>query len=148
MFSYQKILNQVSVDYYDSGVRSNSFQWLWHSWKLRNLKRVLVGFKGDTLDIGCADGSLTVKINNYLKDANLVGLDTYKKTINYVSLKWKDIKFIAADARRLPFGNNKFDNILCIETLEYIPDNHLAVKESNRVLKKGGKIVVCQDTDS
>ena len=148
MFSYQKILNQVPEDYYDSGVRTNPFQWLWHSWKFHNLKKVLVGMKGNILDIGCADGSLTEKIKEYLEEANLVGIDKYKKTINYAIKKWKGVKFIAADARKLPFANNKFDNILCIETLEHIPQNHLAIAEFRRVLKRNGKLVVCQDTDS
>ncbi len=145
---YHKILRQVPVDYYDSGVKSNLFQWLWHTWKWRNLKNTLKGTRGEVLDVGCADGSFTNKLAQTLKGVKFTGVDMYKDVIFYASNKWKGIKFIAADARKLPFANNKFDNILCIETLEHIPQNHLAIAEFRRVLKRNGKLVVCQDTDS
>ena len=39
MKSYKKILNQVPPDYYEHGIRSNLFQWAWHSWKFWYLKK-------------------------------------------------------------------------------------------------------------
>lgn len=145
---YEKILSQVPPDYYDSGVKSNFFQWLWHGWKFRNLESILKDLKGDILDVGCADGSLTAKLSSKLPKLKFTGIDMYKGAINYANSKWKHIKFVSTDARKLPFGSGKFDSILCVETLEHIPQNHLAVREFYRVLKKDGILVVCQDTDS
>ena len=40
-FKYQKILNQVPPDYYESGVKSNYLQRLWHKRKWENLEKLL-----------------------------------------------------------------------------------------------------------
>ncbi|MDP2632316.1 MAG: class I SAM-dependent methyltransferase [Candidatus Curtissbacteria bacterium] len=145
---YKEILNQVPSGYYDRGVKSNPFQWIWHSWKWYSLKSFLVNFSGEVLDVGCADGHLTSKIKELLPTVNLTGVDLHKRSINYAKKKWPQINFVIADARELPFGDREFDNIICVETLEHVPENEKALDEIYRVLVKDGTLVVCQDTDS
>ncbi|MGD8414064.1 MAG: methyltransferase domain-containing protein [Candidatus Latescibacterota bacterium] len=50
----------------------------------------------------------------------------------------------AADAARLPFGNERFDVITMVETLEhiYLDDRRAALDECYRVLKPGGVVVL------
>lgn len=38
----------------------------------------------------------------------------------------------------LPFGDDAFDAILCIDVLERVPDDHGAMRELHRILKPGG----------
>ncbi len=146
--NYRKVLNQVPADYYDRGTRSNFLQWAWHSWKWKTLKSMIKGTKGNLLDIGCADGNLTSKIQAFLPNVQVTGVDLYSKSILYARKKNPKIKFVIADARKLPFKTKLYDAVVCAETLEHIPDNVEAIKEINRCLKTGGTLIVIQDTDN
>jgi len=48
----------------------------------------------------------------------------------------------AADITTLPFADQVFDQVICAEVLEHIPDDRLAAKELARVLKPGGTLAV------
>ena len=45
-----------------------------------------------------------------------------------------------SDITDIPCENNQFDVVLLTEVLEHLPEPYLALKELNRILKKGGKI--------
>ena len=47
-----------------------------------------------------------------------------------------------ADARRLPFADESFDFVLCIDVLPHIPEPADAVAEARRVLSPGGTLVI------
>lgn len=49
---------------------------------------------------------------------------------------------IVADAYKLPFGNNSFDVVMCLETLEHTDKPWLVAAEIERVVKKSGMILV------
>ena len=46
------------------------------------------------------------------------------------------------DGKKLPFEDNRFDSILCSEVFEHIFNLEEILKELNRVLKPGGKILI------
>jgi SAM-dependent methyltransferase len=48
---------------------------------------------------------------------------------------------IKADICALPFEDETYDLILCNHVLEHIPDDHKAMSELYRVLKKGGTLI-------
>src|SRR4051812_39358 len=48
---------------------------------------------------------------------------------------------VLADAYRLPFGDATFDVVLCAEVLEHTHTPALALREMQRVLKDGGKLL-------
>jgi len=100
------------------------------------------------VDVGCADGSITSRVKKLKPRSNVIGVDLYKKAIDFAKRKHPKIKFLVADARKLPFKKNSVDSVLCVETLEHVPNNKLAVAEIARILKKGGKLIVCQDSDN
>jgi ubiquinone/menaquinone biosynthesis C-methylase UbiE len=143
-----KILEQVPPDYYDKGMKTNLFQWIWHTWKWQSLKSLIRDLKGEVLDIGCADGTITEKIDSFLPQAKLTGLDLYQKAIEYARKKRPQINFVCANARKMPFKNNQFDAIICIETLEHVPNNQKVIKEIQRCLKDSGTLIVAQDTNN
>jgi SAM-dependent methyltransferase len=47
-------------------------------------------------------------------------------------------KITKADITKIPFEDNSFDFIICSHVLEHIPNDHLAMTELYRVLKKNG----------
>jgi len=57
--------------------------------------------------------------------------------------KWDTSKIdIVCDVINIPEPDNSFDAILCSEVLEHIPDPTLALKEFQRLLKPGGKLIL------
>lgn len=79
-----------------------------------------------TLDLGCANSPYS----RYFK--NRIGVDIE-------SGQGVDV---TADAHQLPFEDEKFDVILCMEVLEHLHTPHVAISEMKRVLKKGGKLIL------
>ena len=47
------------------------------------------------------------------------------------------------DASSLPFSDEEFDLVVCQQGSQFFPDQAQAVKEIYRVLKPGGRIVLC-----
>lgn len=81
---------------------------------------------GLTLDIGCGKSP-------YAKFfPNRIGVDIDKK-------KNADV---VASIYQLPFKEEKFDNILCIEVLEHLYFPEKAIKQMQRVLKRKGILIL------
>ena len=58
------------------------------------------------------------------------------RTNNLVNPKW-----YVGDVENLPFHEETFDVVLCMETLMHVPDPSQAVRELARVTKPGGKVI-------
>jgi len=87
------------------------------------------------LDIGCGNGEFAKFIN----EKNLIGLDISYKAVKNAK---KSINFsVVGNAIKLPFKNESFDVVLCIETLYYQNKNKM-IKEIYRVLKKKGFLIL------
>lgn len=49
---------------------------------------------------------------------------------------------ILADITKLPISENSYGTVLCIEIFEHLKDPYLAVKELNRIIKPGGRLII------
>lgn len=101
--------------------------------------------KGDTvLDFGCGNQAYLL---NHLKDKiNLgIGVD-YDVDDKQIHENIKLIKGRMAD--QLPFEKEQFNTIYMLAVLEHIPLDEVEklFKEFNRILKKGGKVVLTTPT--
>ena len=47
-----------------------------------------------------------------------------------------------SDITAIPVADASFDNIMCIEVLEHVPEPIKAIKEFSRILKTGGKLIL------
>ncbi|REF30139.1 demethylmenaquinone methyltransferase [Calidifontibacter indicus] len=56
----------------------------------------------------------------------------------------RDLGFTAADAMRLPFGDNTFDAVTMSFGLRNVEDPVQALAEFHRVTKSGGRVVICE----
>jgi ubiquinone/menaquinone biosynthesis C-methylase UbiE len=95
-------------------------------------------FKGNTLDLGCGPGEKTasLKIQNYTgADIAVTALKAGRKT-------YPKKRFICANAEKLPFKDNSFDNIIFFEIIEHIPNYQKSITEIKRILKKDGKLFI------
>ena len=56
---------------------------------------------------------------------------------------WDNTKLdIVSDITNIPVPDNSFQNIMCIEVLEHLPDPVAAIKELVRILKPNGKLII------
>lgn len=87
------------------------------------------------LDIGCG----ALPLPSYIKvapDVTFTGIDPYKGDC------MRSFEFINGIAEDLPIKDRYFDAVLFASSLNHLINPVLAVKEAERVLKKGGYIFV------
>jgi ubiquinone/menaquinone biosynthesis C-methylase UbiE len=100
----------------------------------------------DFLEIGCGSGPVSKHVYQEYK-AKVVGTDVDEDQIKLATENAKDLKnlsFRIADATDLPFGEKSFDAVLSINVLHHISNWTDALKEIDRVLKKGGCLVLAE----
>jgi SAM-dependent methyltransferase len=74
-------------------------------------------------------------------DANPSGVETANRAATRAGLADR-LKFMVADATRpLPFDDNTFDALLCIDSMNHFPNRSDCLKEWCRVLKPGGRAI-------
>ena len=92
------------------------------------------------LEVGCKEGRLTHNINA----KEIVGLDIDKEAIEDArrNEKRQNVKYVVGDAHDLKFPDNKFDVVIMGDLIEHVYDGNKVLSEANRVLKKGGKLLI------
>ena len=108
------------------------------------------------LDVGCHNGDAErLLLRDYPHIAKVIGIDLKPTKLDEARATWERdgrpaaIEYQVADARQLPFPDSHFDRVLCAETLEYIGDPALALREMRRVLCPGGlALLVHTDYDT
>ncbi|MFH1048215.1 MAG: class I SAM-dependent methyltransferase [Patescibacteria group bacterium] len=98
------------------------------------------------LDVGCGDGSMTMKFLNGLRgeDYELYGLDNLEKNDNKL-IKYKKINL---DGEIFPFADNFFDIVYSNQVLEHILNKDNFIFECNRTLKNGGLFILSTENIS
>jgi len=94
------------------------------------------------LDIACGEGYGSFMISTQAK--NVYGVDVDLDTIQNAQIKYQNdnLKFQIGDIMNLTFENNKFDVIICFETIEHVVDYEKSLSELKRVLKKDGILIM------
>jgi len=102
---------------------------------LNSIKSVITHIQGNVLDISSSDKFYK---NYILKNSTVSGYlelnvdNSCLKEIAKPVINWNRIT--------MPFKNNEFQTIICIEGLDYYSKPELLLKEVNRILKPGGVI--------
>lgn len=91
------------------------------------------------LDAGCGTGLLAKKLE---KIGSVVAVDYQSEAYKFA--KKRKVNVIQASIINLPFKNNTFDLITCIDVIYHqsIKDDNLAFNELYRVLKKNGLLII------
>jgi len=145
----EQIWHQVPPDYYQNGVSKNLLQRIWHTRKLKNVLKLVDGvgiYPRNILDVGCASGWFLSRVKLRYPKSRCVGVDIYKKAIEYGKKRYKSLKLIHADAHALPFTDNSFDLVICTEVLEHVASPEKVLKEIERVLSPDGIAIIEMDT--
>jgi demethylmenaquinone methyltransferase/2-methoxy-6-polyprenyl-1,4-benzoquinol methylase len=94
------------------------------------------------LDVAAGTGTSSAALQR--NGARVVAVDFSPGMVAEGRRKHKNIEFIDADAHSLPFGDNEFDAVAISFGLRNMSDPKAALSEMYRVLKPGGRLVVCE----
>jgi cyclopropane fatty-acyl-phospholipid synthase-like methyltransferase len=140
----EQVLAEIRRDTYGEDIGQNSwittgeydtfYRWL-HLAPGDHVLEIASGSGGPALYLarkyGCRITGLDINEEG-IKAANQQALDA----------KVADIKFQSADVnQRLPFENEAFDAVMCIDSMNHFPDRPSVLREWHRVLKAGRRIL-------
>lgn len=96
------------------------------------------------LDLGCGNGYYSYLLTQLPLKLKIIGLDSHVNAIEDAKTKvsGKKVKFIVGAAEKIPFPKNYFDKIIMSEIIEHVRDDIKVLKETKRVLKKDGILVL------
>lgn len=94
----------------------------------------------ELLDAGCAKGRFSKALARM--GAVVTGIDPSESFITIARKNVPEAKFDIASVTEIPFEDECFDGVFCLEVLEHVPDTEKAICEMARVLKPGGKIII------
>lgn len=72
------------------------------------------------------------------KILGISGINNFYPFINMQNVKLLDVDYSEVDMQNLPYENNSFDFVISDQVIEHLEDPKKAIKESYRVLNKGG----------
>lgn len=91
------------------------------------------------LDLGVGDG----RVAGLIETGRLTGADVSQVALDRARTRLPDAQLVLVEPDdALPFDDNVFDLVTCIETLEHIRDVQLALSEIRRVLRPGGTLAL------
>jgi len=131
----------IMVDRFEAG----DFRWK----NLRRLVKIYLSIfikyveSSKILDLGCGTGHLALELIQEGYDT--CAADLSKELVDYANLRARNagckLNAVQMDIQNLPY-REAFDAIVCLDVLEHVEDDRLALDNINRALKSGG-IMIC-----
>jgi SAM-dependent methyltransferase len=100
-----------------------------------------LGRAGTVLEVGCGSGMGLPYLREHAR--MVVGGDYTMALLEEARRHLPDAHLVRIDAQRLPFRDQSFDAVLMLEMIYYVTDQQAAFAECRRILKPGGKLMVC-----
>jgi demethylmenaquinone methyltransferase / 2-methoxy-6-polyprenyl-1,4-benzoquinol methylase len=95
------------------------------------------------LDVACGTGGLTRALARLQPRATVFGADFSFEMVRRAP-KAPGPAYLAADALRLPFEDGSLDVVTISFGLRNLPDPDQGLREFRRVLRQGGRVLVCE----
>jgi 2-polyprenyl-3-methyl-5-hydroxy-6-metoxy-1,4-benzoquinol methylase len=136
-----KIMRQ---DLYSEMYRQEEYYW-WHVGKRKIVKTLLKKYNllenplARILDVGCGTGMILKEISS---QGEVWGLDNDEQALKFC--RKRGLRFLkkANLQQKLPFEDQSFDVILCLDVLEHLKNEDLSISEFRRLLKPKGMLVI------
>ena len=94
------------------------------------------------LDVGCGTGDLAARLRRELTTELVAGCDFSAGMLDQAHDRTRAVRWLQGDATRLPVGDGAFDAVVSTEAFHWFPDPDAALREFNRVLGGGGRVLV------
>ncbi len=111
-------------------------------WRLATVRAIAPQPGERILDIAAGTGTSSAAIAR--TGADVVALDFSPGMIEAGRRRHPDLEFVEGDATSLPFGDNEFDAVTVSFGLRNVDEPRTALAEMFRVLKPGGRVVICE----
>lgn len=96
------------------------------------------------LDVGCNVGAWLSDVRTRHPNARITGVELNGQALNVAAINRPEAALSRAVAERLPFPDDTFDCVTCLEVIEHLPEENwaIAIADMRRVLKPGGVLIV------
>jgi len=111
-------------------------------WRFATVKAVDPKPRERILDVAAGTGTSSAALAK--TGAIVVAVDFSPGMISEGRKRHPKIEFVEADAEKLPFGDDEFDAVTISFGLRNVEHPKVALAEMYRVLKPGGRLVVCE----
>ena len=111
-------------------------------WRKKVLEKVDPQSGEKILDIAAGTGTSSMALK--LPGVEVVAADFSKGMLAEGKKRYPELEFVFADAMKLPFKNNEFDVVTMSFGLRNVQVRDKALGEFLRVLKPGGRLVICE----
>jgi ubiquinone/menaquinone biosynthesis C-methylase UbiE len=90
------------------------------------------------LDVGCSSGFLVEDLLREIPQAAIIGADYLANVVLSAARRVRSTPFLQFDLRNCPLANDCLDGVTALNVLEHIDDDFKALKEMQRILRRGG----------
>jgi ubiquinone/menaquinone biosynthesis C-methylase UbiE len=112
------------------------------------MKRLYPETQPMVLDVATGTGRMPLALANHPAfEGHVIGLDASRKMLEQAAHKVREAgfeettTFLWGDGQNLPFEDNSFDMVTCMEALEFMPQPEAGLKELLRVLRPDGLLL-------
>lgn len=109
------------------------------------VERAKLGPDDRVIDVACGSGNATIPAAR--TGATVIGLDITPSLLEAgkreAAEAGVEIEWVEGDAENLPYGDDSFDAVISVFGVMFAPDHRKAAAEVARVLKPGGRMVLC-----
>lgn len=116
-------------------------------WARALLARADLPHGAEVLDLGCGTGIVARTAQAQGLHAAGVDINSAMLAVARSTSEGRAIDYREADATALPFDAGRFDAVICLQVLQFLPDRAAALAECFRVLRPGGQAIFCTARD-
>ena len=92
------------------------------------------------LDVGCGNGIIACFLKEKVNQIH--GVDNSRQNLKEAKKRGLKVKNIDLDEEDLPYEDNFFDYVICLDVIEHIKEPIDLLKKIYRVLKRSGRLIL------
>jgi ubiquinone/menaquinone biosynthesis C-methylase UbiE len=141
----ESILQEVRNEAFGMDIGQNS--WLTYDEHLKFILHLRANPLSRILEVACGSGRPALRIAE-VSGARVVGIDINEKGISTAKELARTMKLdslvqfqVADGSKSLPFDDESFDSLICVDSINHLPNRQSVLREWCRVLKPGGRLL-------
>jgi SAM-dependent methyltransferase len=89
------------------------------------------------LEVGCGEGIVLATLAARLPGTRFDGLELDERALEQARVRCPGARLVRGDACEVPFGDQSFDLVVCLEVLEHLAEPARALRELRRIARGG-----------